>query len=63
MNPDNYCYHRSSQKEKPPLGLTPKRTWEEMRKEEIKAAINRYMEANKAIPLEWIEELNSYLND
>ena len=45
---------------KPPLGIIPKHLWIEQRKSELKAAIKRYFEADYPVPLEWIEELNSY---
>lgn len=43
---------------KPPLGLTPKSVWDTHRLIEIKEAIKRYIEVNKPIPIEWIEEYN-----
>lgn len=46
---------------KPPLGLTPKSIWEEQmqhqRRQDIHAAMQRYIEAGKEIPNEWLEEL------
>ncbi|MCD8308452.1 MAG: hypothetical protein LUD19_01260 [Clostridia bacterium] len=45
--------------EKPPLGLRPKFVVDEQRRAEIIAAIQRYGEAGKAIPQEWIDEYNS----
>jgi hypothetical protein len=44
---------------KPPLGLTPKCIWRLQRVQDISEAIERYTAANKAIPLEWVEEFNS----
>lgn len=41
---------------KPPLGLLPKHIWEEQRIWDIAAAIERYKEAGKEIPQEWINE-------
>lgn len=41
---------------KPPLGLMPLWLWEEHRLKEIGAAIERYKEAVKEIPQEWINE-------
>lgn len=46
---------------KPPLGLKPKHIHDEQRQVEIKQAINRYVEVGKEIPLEWIDEYNSYI--
>lgn len=43
------------------LGLTPKNIWEEQmqhqRRQDIHAAMQRYIEARKEIPNEWLEEL------
>ena len=41
---------------KPPLGLMPRKLWDEKRADEIRAAIERYQEAGVVIPAEWIEE-------
>nr|DAJ27958.1 MAG TPA: hypothetical protein [Caudoviricetes sp.] len=50
--------------EKPPLGLIPRRFWEVQLIQEritmIKEAINRYLEAKKDIPYEWIRELSEH---
>lgn len=43
---------------KPPLGLKPKWLHDEQRLDEVVAAINRYIEAKKLIPQEWMEEYN-----
>lgn len=46
---------------KPPLGLIPKNVWEEQmqyqRRQDIHAAMQRYIEVGKEIPNEWLEEL------
>ncbi len=42
---------------KPTLGLMPKRQWDRQRCDDILAAIQRYQEAGKPIPQEWIIEL------
>jgi hypothetical protein len=44
--------------EKPPLGLMPKHIHEAKRKQEILEAVMRYMNRNKAVPIEWVEEYN-----
>lgn len=44
---------------KPPLGLTPKYIWDEQRFDEIRKAIERYMDDLYPVPLEWIEEYNA----
>lgn len=43
---------------KPPLGLKPKYLHDRQRQNEIIEAINRYTEARKVIPLDWIAEYN-----
>lgn len=43
---------------KPPLGVMPKYIWDRKRKEELAAAIDRYSDAGKRIPEEWVEEYN-----
>lgn len=45
-------------KTRPPLGLRPRHIADAMRLQEIAEAIGRYIEANKGIPLEWIDEYN-----
>lgn len=46
---------------KPPLGLTPKNIWEEQmqhqRRQDIHTAMQRYIEAGKDIPNNWLREL------
>jgi transposase len=46
----------TEQLEKPPLGLRPNFIWMEERLTEILEATNRYVEAKKDIPFEWIKE-------
>lgn len=41
-----------------PLGIMPKYIHDEQRREELKQAINRFLEADQPIPIEWIEEYN-----
>lgn len=43
---------------KPPLGDMPKYIWNRKRQEELAAAMQRYLEAGKSIPREWIDEYN-----
>lgn len=45
----------------PPIGLRPRWFIVERRILEIKEAMNRYINADKALPLEWIEELHELL--
>jgi hypothetical protein len=41
---------------KPPLGLIPKVMWDKQRQRDIEDAIERYRLADKAIPVEWVQE-------
>jgi hypothetical protein len=41
---------------KPPLGLEPRRIWQEKRLQELQRAIQRFRDAAVAVPREWIEE-------
>lgn len=52
---------KSTQYKKPPLGLRPKKFWNEERVNNIIQAINRYVCANKQIPVEWVEEYNELI--
>ena len=49
-----------SMDERPPLGLRPKWVHDLERQSEIMGAINRYLEAGKTPPEEWVLELASY---
>ena len=46
-----------------PLGIIPKKIWKEQRLGDLRDAIDRYLEANQRIPIEWIEEYNELLED
>jgi len=48
---------------KPPLGLMPRRIHEEQRISDIAGAINRYLQAGRAVPMEWIEEYNQLIKN
>jgi hypothetical protein len=51
---------------KPPLGLRPRFIVAKLRIQEILEAMQRYVEADKAIPDEWrteLIELHDWLND
>ena len=48
---------------KPPLGIIPKKIWKEQRLGDLRDAIDRYLEANQRVPVEWIEEYNELLVD
>lgn len=43
---------------KPPLGITPRFILDEERRNEIIDAMNRYVDRNKRIPQEWLDQLN-----
>ena len=47
----------------PPLGIIPKNMWKKQRLKELRDAIDRYLEANQRVPVEWIEEYNELLED
>lgn len=46
---------------KPPLGLMPRYLWERKRRYEIGEAISRYVEVDKSIPVEWLDEYNELI--
>ena len=48
-------------KEKPPIGLKPKRFHDKERINEISEAMVRYLTVNKEIPFEWVEEYNQLI--
>lgn len=53
------CERKAEEQEnskKPPLGLVPRKIWDEKRAEEIKAAIDRYTKAGIDIPNAWVDE-------
>lgn len=43
---------------KPPLGVTPRDRWDRKRQDDLAAAMQRYLEAGKKIPKEWLDEYN-----
>lgn len=45
---------------KPPLGVMPRYIWNRKRQKELADAMQRYLEAGKSIPREWIDEYNEY---
>lgn len=47
----------------PPIGLKPKYIHDEQRREEIREAIGRYVNNDKKVPVEWIEEFNALCNE
>ena len=46
-----------------PLGVIPKNMWKKQRLKELRDVIDRYLEANQRVPIEWIEEYNELLED
>jgi phage gp29-like protein len=48
---------------KPPLGVIPIYIWDSKRKEELAAAIDRYLNAGERIPEEWVEEYNEIVEN
>ena len=48
----------SSYIKKPPLGIMPKDMWDFIRKNELIKAMCRYLNAEKDIPKEWVDEYN-----
>lgn len=49
--------------EKPPLGVMPRRIWQEKRSEDLVAAMVRYTEAGKLIDADWLRELSDLYHD
>ena len=48
-------------KDKPPIGLMPKKYHDQQRAKSIAEAIDRYIAAKMNIPKEWVTELNEIL--
>ena len=48
--------------EKPPLGVMPKYIWDKKRLSDLASAIQRYIDAEKAIPKEWVGEYNELIS-
>lgn len=64
MNGKKTTNHAKKQaSKKPPTGLTPQWVWNNKRLQDIKDAIHRYMEAEKEIDPEWIEEYNQIIEN
>jgi hypothetical protein len=42
--------------QKPPIGIMPRKMWDEIRRTELVKAIARYNSANKPVPHEWVIE-------
>ena len=50
--------HEPKQYAKPPIGLLPRKIWDEMRRDAVCDAITRYVSDTLPIPSEWLEEYN-----
>jgi len=48
--------------QKPPIGIMPKKMWDEIRMEGLADAINRYSEAKTSVPYEWVLEYTGLTN-
>lgn len=55
---DNNPVKRQRKKKKPPIGLMPKALHEQQRVDNLKTVINRYLEVEEPVPVEWIVEYN-----
>lgn len=55
---DKWQNHLKSQIIEPPLGVIPKWLHDEYRIKDLKAAINRYLDNNREVSAEWIDEYN-----
>ena len=51
------------EEDKPPLGIMPKFIWNEKRLSELILAIQRYLNVEMPIPIDWIEEYNNLINE
>jgi len=54
-------YSTEAPSKKPLLGVKPRSIHDEQRAEELSGAIMRYIQANRRIPTEWLEEYNELL--
>ena len=48
--------------EKPPLGVMPKYFWDKKRVSDLVSAMQRYIDAEKPIPKEWVDEYNELMS-
>lgn len=55
------AYDFMNQPKIPPLGIMPRQIWESRRVMDILKAMDRYVEANTPIPLNWVEEYNELI--
>ena len=45
----------------PPMGIMPRRLWDESRTLDLLEAMRRYVEAGKKVPVDWLNELHDLL--
>jgi hypothetical protein len=48
---------------RPPLGIEPHDIWIQRRIEDLLKAMNRYVQSNMQIPVEWVEEYNKLIKN
>jgi len=61
INSDYMC-EKCTYTEKPPIGVMPKHIWDAKRKQDLLEAVMRYMDKNKPVPVEWIQEFNELVS-
>ncbi|NRS20617.1 hypothetical protein HP398_29800 [Brevibacillus sp. HB1.4B] len=49
---------KKGDEKKPPIGIMPRKFWDEQRIQDLAAAMGRYIAANRPVPSEWVEEYN-----
>lgn len=54
-------YINTNVKVKPPLGIAPKYVWEVERMNDLKSAIDKYIQAGLEVSIEWTEEYNDLI--
>ena len=57
----NQPYKKKEEEEKPPLGIKPRYIHDHERKLEILDGMERYSNAQKPIPIEWLDELRALI--
>lgn len=48
---------------KPPIGIIPESVWIINRMKDLSLAINRYIDADMKVPLDWINEYNTHVDE
>lgn len=49
--------------DKPPMGVAPRWVAQKIRAKDLMAALLRYIDSDHCIPMEWVEELHSLVDD